>query len=280
MNKSGLPEDKWFTYDDLKLHYLDWGNPGATTMLLLHGLCCEAHYWDFFARNLRHDFHVIALNQRGHGESSWADNYTLEQYADDLALLIEGLDLHDIVLIGHSQGAINALLCTANHPDRVARLVLVDNGPEINMEFVGKVQNGLAYFPAACDTEEQAIRQIANLESPQYSRDYARHLVRHTMKPDRTGKLTFKYDPALRSSELVELQWLWPYLKKITCPVLVVHGMESPLLLQEGAHKMADTLSNVSLVDIADAGHFVMGENPEAFEAVIRDFLSGDIPQD
>jgi esterase len=280
MNKSGLPEDKWFTDGDLKFHYLDWGNPDATTMLLLHGLCCEAHYWDFFARNLSQDYHVIALNQRGHGESSWAGNYTLEQYADDLALFIEGLDLQDIILIGHSQGAINALLCTANHPDRVARLVLVDNGPEINMEFVGKVQNGLAHFPASCDSEEQAIRQIMKLESPGYSRDYAQHLVRHTMKPDGTGRLTFKYDPELRNSELVELDWLWPYLKKITCPILVVHGMESPLLLQEGARKMADMLPNVSLVDIAHAGHFVMGENPEAFEAAIRDFLNDDNRQD
>jgi pimeloyl-ACP methyl ester carboxylesterase len=280
MNKSGLPEDKWFIDGDLKLHYLDWGNPNATTMLLVHGLCCEAHYWDFFAGSLRQDYHVIALDQRGHGESIWAGKYTLEQYADDLAVLIEGMDLHDIVLIGHSQGAINVLLCTANNTGRIARLVLVDNGPEINMEFVGKVSRGLVHIPAACKSEEQAIRLIKKLELPRYSREYAQHLVRHTMKADDTGKLIFKYDPALRYSELVNLEWLWPYIEKITCPVLVVRGMESPLLLREGVYKMRDNLPNVSLVEIENVGHFIMGENPEAFEAAIRDFLSGDSLQD
>ena len=276
MKKTGLPEDRWFTDSDLRLHYLDWGNPDATPMLLVHGLCCEAHYWDFFAANLRQDYHVIALNQRGHGESNWAGNYTLEQYADDLAIFIEGLALNDIVLIGHSQGAINVLLYTANHPERVARLVLVDQGTEINMKFIGKVQNRLANLTMVFDSEEQAIRQIAKMESPRYSREYIQHLVKYTMKSDGTGRLTFKFDPALRNSKLVSLEWLWPYMEKITCPVLVVHGIESPLLLKEGAHKMADMLPNVSLADIEHAGHPVMGDNPEAFEAAVRKFLSGE----
>ena len=276
MEKSELPEDKWFTDGNLKLHYLEWGNPDTSTILLVHGICCSAHYWDFFARNIRQDFHVIALDQRGHGESNWPGNYTLEQYADDLAAFVEGLDLHDVVLIGHSQGAINALLCTANLPDRVARLVLVDNGPDINMEFVGKVQRGLAHVPAACESEEQAIKQIKKLESAHYSREYAQHLVRHTMKADDTGKLIFKYDPELRHSKLISLEWLWPYMERITCPVLVVRGMESPLLLKEGAHKMRDNLPNVSLAEIENVGHFVLGDAPETFEAVIRSFLGGD----
>ena len=274
MKKSELPEDKWFIDGNLKFHYLDWGNSDATTMLLVHGLCCEAHYWDFFAANLRQDYHVIALNQRGHGESIWAGNYRLEQYTDDLTKFIEGLALNDIVLIGHSLGAINVLLYTANHPDRVARLVLVDQGPEINMEFVGKLQKGLTNLTMVFDSEEEAIRQITILESPRYSMEYKKHLVKHIMKPDNTGKLTFKYDPALRYSELVRLEWLWSHMERITCPVLVVHGIESPLLLQEGARKMADILPNVSLRDIEHAGHFVMGDNPTAFEAAIRDFLS------
>jgi pimeloyl-ACP methyl ester carboxylesterase len=274
MKETGLPEDKWFIHGDLKLHYLDWGNSGATTMLLVHGLCCEAHYWDFFARNLRQDYHVVALDQRGHGESSWAGNYTLEQYADDLAGFIEGLAMNGIVLIGHSQGALTAILYTGAHPDKVARLVLVDNGPELNVEFIGQVQKGLSNLSMVCDSEEEAMRKITKLESPHYSEDYKQHLVTHTMKRDGTGRLTFKYDPLMRYSELVRVEWLWPYMKKITCPILVVRGMESTLLLREGARKMADTLPDVTLAEIEHAGHFVMGDNPEAFEAAIRNFLS------
>jgi pimeloyl-ACP methyl ester carboxylesterase len=276
MKETGLPEDKWFIHDDLKLHYLDWGNSGATTMLLVHGLCCEAHYWDFFARNLRQDYHVIALDQRGHGKSSWAGNYTLEQYADDLAVFIDGLVMNGIVLIGHSQGALTSILYTGAHPDKVARLVLVDNGPELNMEFIGQVQKGLANLSMVCDSKEEAMRRITKLESPHYSQDYKQHLVTHTMKRDGTGRLTFKYDPLMRYSELVRVEWLWPYMKNITCPILVVRGMESTLLLREGARKMVDNLPDVTLAEIEHAGHFVMGDNPEAFEAAIRNFLSGN----
>jgi len=278
MKKMELPQDKWFTDGDLKLHYLDWGNSGATPMLLVHGLCCEAHYWDFFAWSMRQDYHVIAIDQRGHGDSSWAGNYSPEQYVADLTKFVDKLELNDIVLIGHSLGAINVIIYTATHPNRVARLVIVDNGPEINAASLEQVKKRLANLPMVYDSEEEAVRQMEQ-ESPYYSEDYKRHLVKYTMKRGESGRLIFKYDPSLRHGELVTLEWLWSYMERIVCPVLVVHGAESDLLLPAAARRMAETLPSASLVSIECAGHFVMGDNPEAFEAAVRNFLRGYVEQ-
>ena len=271
-----MMKDKWFTDNDLNLHYLDWGNSGATPMLLVHGLCCEAHYWDFFARSIRQDYHVIAIDLRGHGDSSWAGNYSPEQYVADLTKFVDKLDLNDIVLIGHSLGAINVVMYTATNPNKVARLVIVDNGPEIAIASLEQVKIKFTNLLTVFASEEEALRQMEQ-ESPYYSEDYKHHLVQYTMKRSESGSLMFKYDPSLRNGELVTLEWLWSYMERIACPVLVVHGAESELLLPSAARKMAETLPLASLADIERAGHFVMGDNPEAFEAAIRDFLSGHV---
>jgi pimeloyl-ACP methyl ester carboxylesterase len=121
-----LPEDKWLTVNGIRLHYLDWGNPRAQIMVLLHGFCSHAHYWDFFARSLRTDYHILALDMRGHGDSGWASTYTLPDAAADLAQFSAALKLKDMVLIGISLGGLISLLYAAEHADDVSKMVIVD----------------------------------------------------------------------------------------------------------------------------------------------------------
>jgi pimeloyl-ACP methyl ester carboxylesterase len=86
-----------------------------------------------------------------------------------------------------------------------------------------------------------------------------------------------KYDRALRSTELQSPQWLWEYLKEVICPTLLLHGMESDILPRETAQKEADTLVFGSVVDIEHAGHSIPGDNPDAFEVAVRNFLSSSL---
>ena len=65
-----LPENKYISINGLNLHYMDWGNVDTAPMLLLHGLGGNAHYWDFFADSMKDDYHILVLDQRGHGDSS------------------------------------------------------------------------------------------------------------------------------------------------------------------------------------------------------------------
>jgi pimeloyl-ACP methyl ester carboxylesterase len=267
------PEDKFITAHGLDLHYLDWGNTDAIPMILLHGLCGNAHYWDFFARKLMQDYHILALDQRGHGDSSWAESYGPGDYALDFQAFIRELRLSDIVLVGHSMGGINAVIYAARHPDQVSRLVIVDIGPEIATAGIKRMEEQRTTEPEAFGSEEEAIDYLKQTE-PRHSDVFIEHQVRHALSHDEKGKLIFKYDRALRHIELRSPEWLWEYLNEVICPTLVTHGLESDVLLAGVAQRVADTLPFGSLVDIEHAGHSVPGDNPETFEIAVRNFLS------
>ena len=90
-----VPKDKYLKINGLRLHYLDWGTKGHQPMLLLHGFMAHAHVWDDFALRFRNHYHILALDQRGHGESQWAKDvaYTLDDHFSDIYQFIEALGL-------------------------------------------------------------------------------------------------------------------------------------------------------------------------------------------
>ena len=98
------PSDKYVEVDGLRLHYLDWGNSDAQPMILMHGLQDCARSWDAFAMNVCSEYHVIALDSRGHGDSDWTDpkHYGFQDYVSDLEELVKQLELDKVILVGHS----------------------------------------------------------------------------------------------------------------------------------------------------------------------------------
>jgi pimeloyl-ACP methyl ester carboxylesterase len=278
MENAEMPQDRWFSDGDLRLHYLDWGNSEATPMLLVHGLCCSARYWDFFARSMSQKYHVIAVDLRGHGESSWSGNYNPAEYTADLTKFADKLELHDIILIGHSLGGIVSILYTVEQPNRVARLVVVDNGPEIDFSRMERLKGELANRSIVYNSEADALRRMEE-ESLFYSEDCKRYLIKYTMNRDDSGRLSYKYDPSLHHTEVGTLEWLLPSMKKLTCPTLVVHGAESDVLPAAAARRIPEILPSTMVVDIERAGHFVMGDNPAAFETAINNFINSPTGQ-
>ena len=117
----------------MRMHYMDWGTEGKQPMLLLHGGSQSAHSWDEFSRVSRHDYRVVALDQRGHGDSDWSKSgtYTARAQVQDITRFVNLLGLKKFVLIGLSMGGRNSFMYAAMHPEKVDRLVIVDVGPEI-----------------------------------------------------------------------------------------------------------------------------------------------------
>ena len=109
------PQDKTVSANGLNIHYLDWGNPTATTMVLLHGLRGHGHSWDDVSAAFCQDFQVLAVDQRGRGETDWAKdgNYTTDAYVADLEGFCAALGLDSFVLVGHSMGGRNSLVSPA-----------------------------------------------------------------------------------------------------------------------------------------------------------------------
>ena len=124
----GYPTDEWTRYGGLRMHVRNWGGEGRP-VVLLHGLASTCRIWDFVAPILARDFAVIAVDQRGHGDSGKPEQgYDFASVAGDAAALLEGRGIQSPVLVGHSWGADVALELAAARPDLLQGIVFVDGG--------------------------------------------------------------------------------------------------------------------------------------------------------
>src|SRR5260370_20343846 len=127
-----LPQDHEVTVGGMRLHYLDWGGKDLPPIVFLHGGALTAHTWDLVCLALRDDYHCIALDQRGHGDSDWAEDadYSIRAQLADTKGFVDKIGLDKFILIGISLGAINSLAFATAHPERLTALVIIDAGPE------------------------------------------------------------------------------------------------------------------------------------------------------
>ena len=125
---------KFITINGLQLHYLDHGTPDKPPLLCVHGLTQNAHAFDGLAAHLTSHYHVRSLDVRGRGDSAWGPGieYTPQTYVSDLAGFLEALKIERVTLIGTSMGGMISILYAGGYPDRVAKLVLNDIGPDID----------------------------------------------------------------------------------------------------------------------------------------------------
>ena len=252
-----MPHDGTVLVDGLWLHYLDWGNEDAQPMLLLHGTASHAHVWDHFAAALSDEFHVVALDQRGHGDSEsppdYRTGYLQEYWASDIEGVVKAMDFGPMVPIGLSTGeGNNAIHYTAAHPESVERLVVVEMGPEVMRSGAASVAAGKP-SREEFDTEEEGIAYLMasnRRADPTLSRAHAQHYLRSL--PD--GRVALKGDRALRYSDwrrpLRTVQENWDAVHSITCPTLIVRGAASNMLSAEIADRMEREIPFCTLVTI------------------------------
>lgn len=271
------PRENEIKLGGLRFHYVEWGTAAAPTLVLLHGFTGHARTWDDFAASAAARFRVLALDQRGHGESDRApdSDYRIATMAQDAAAFADALCPGPFRLVGLSMGGRVAIVYAGSHGGRVERLVLVDIGPEIAPEGSARVRTTVANLPDELASEEQAYRLI-RAASPRYSDALIRHRVKHGFHRLPDGRLAWKYDKVLRTQareDRRDVPDLWSDLARITCPTLIVRGDESDVLSPSIAKRMLETLPDGRLVEIADAGHTVHGDQPEAFLKAVRPFL-------
>ncbi len=272
-------QDKFATVNEMKFHYLDWGAGGKPKMLLLHGGAQTAHSWDEFSRAVRKDYHVIALDQRGHGDSAWARDgvYTRGEHLKDITGFTKAVGLDRFLLIGLSMGGMNSIVYTAAHPDQVERLVIVDVGPEINKKGTDNIRQFVS-GPDVLDNLEAFVER-AHTFNPRRSLENLRERLRWNLRQLPNGKWTWKYDQAFRDTkrgfDAGDRATLWEDVKRITCPTLIVRGGESDVLTPEAAERLHKAIPGSKLVVVPKAGHTVNGDNPEGFLKAVREFLKG-----
>lgn len=261
-----------------RFHYTEWGEAGAPVVLLLHGVTGHARTWDDEAAALARRHRVLALDQRGHGDSDPPPDgdYTTASLAEDVAAVVDALGVQTFDLVALSLGGRVAIAYTARHPERVRRLVIVDIGPDIATAGRTRIGAGMASTPERFATPEQALAWVraGNARSTDRS---LRLRIDHGLRPTPDGGFTWKYDRGIRDAVRAG-RWhdpidLWAAWCAIACPTLVIRGADSDVLGRETAARMMATCAAARLVEVADAGHTVPGDQPERFLALVSEFL-------
>jgi pimeloyl-ACP methyl ester carboxylesterase len=262
------------TLNGLRLHVLESGRAGAPALCFLHGGAAHAHWFDAVTPAFADRFHVVALDQRGHGESQWAEPpaYRTQDFTGDLLEVMNAMGWGRAVLAGHSMGGHNAMTFAAWHPERVAALVIIDSRPVIPAERLNVMHARGSRQPRLHATAEAAAATFRLLPR-ETTADPAllAHMAARAVV-QRNGGWGWRFDPQTHGERRpVDA---WPLLPRITAPTLVVRGGLSPVLTDEMATRLQSAIPRATLVTIPNAYHHLTLDQPAAFNHALTDFLA------
>jgi pimeloyl-ACP methyl ester carboxylesterase len=274
----------------LRLHYVDWGQAGMPPLLLLHGGRDHCRNWDWTATALRDEWHVIAPDLRGHGDSQWSQDgsYAMTGYIYDLAQLIHQQRLAPVTIIAHSLGGNIALRYAGIYPETVAKLVAIEGlGPPPRIvaerrektiaermdEWIREQRNFAGRMPRRYASIEDAFRRMQE-ENPHLTAEQARHLTVQGVNQNEDGTYSWMFDNYVRAWPPYDMpgrdiQLLW---SRITCPTLLLHGKES-WSGNPAEDGRAAAFRNATVVGIDGAGHWLHHDRLDEFLRVVRAFL-------
>lgn len=274
-------QEGWIASDGLRLRYVTWGHEDAPPIVMLHGLRSYACTWEPVAAALVDRYRVIALDQRGRGLSDWDPqrNYYAEAYVRDLEVLVDTLGLRRFVLAGHSMGGANAFVYSGRHPTRLAGLVIEDMGPGASASSQGseRIRRELRDTPDAFDSWDDA-RAFWRRQRPNISDAALDSRVAHSLKAAESGRIVWRHDAAgIAAARLAatpeQLVDLWPFVRGLTMPTLVVRGGDSDFLSEATLKQMATASAHISTVSIPHATHYVHDDQLAAFNNALRAWL-------
>lgn len=285
------PTSRRYVSQRLKLHYADWGNSGAPPLVLMHGGRDHCRSLDWVARDLARDYHVIAPDLRGHGDSDWSPDgeYSMQCFVYDLAQLIHQLKLAPVTIVAHSLGGNIAIRYAGLYPANVAKLVAIEGlGPSPKMvaefaktpfadrmrKWIDDKRAASARTPKRYATLDDALARMKE-ENKFLSDEQARHLTEQGATCNEDGTWSWKFDnyvniwPPFDIAQ-EEKHALWA---AIICPTLLIYGGDSwasnPLTDGRASH-----FKTARVVTIEKAGHWVHHDQFEAFMRETRAFLA------
>ena len=270
------PTDKNILVNGMNFHYLEWGNPANPTVLMLHGNSQQAHSWDFVSLALSENYHIIALDQRGHGDTDWAPDgdYSVQAQVRDIQAFVTDTGLIGFVLIGHSMGGRNSFVWASEHSGDLNGLVIVDTGPDTQRRGQDRIKN-FRELPDELDSFEQFAERVQ--EYTGRTKEQVMGALKYSIRERADGKWTWKYDKAMRDPNRRDAgmtpEQLWECIKRIDCPTLVMRGDRSDLFTEETMEQMKQAISDCETVTISGAGHLVQGDNPADFVTSVNGLL-------
>ena len=284
------PTSHWFVSQRLRLHYADWGNPDAPPLLLIHGGRDHCRSWDWVAEELRSDWHIIAPDLRGHGDSAWSPdgNYEMSAFVYDLAQLVHQLNLAPVTIVAHSMGGSIATRYTGLYPENVRKLVAIEGlGPSPKVEaerdaigirartrkWIDDKRSAAGRQPKRYPTLEAALERMKG-ENTYLTDEQASHLTIHGISRNEDGTWSWKFDNYLNiwaafDMSRDDLHAIWA---AITCPILMMYGANSWASNPEKDGRISH-FSTASVVEFENAGHWLHHDQFDRFMREIKAFL-------
>lgn len=264
-----------------RVAFQEWGEAGDNDcpIICVHGLTRNGGDFDALADYFsRQGSHLFCPDIVGRGDSDWlnhAAHYSFEQYIADMNTLIARTQARQVDWIGTSMGGLIGMMMAAHPGSPIRRLVLNDIGPQVSVKGLARLSQYAGNDPvfSSLDEAKKHFKMIyadfGDLTEAQWQ-----HLTENSVREVTPGRFVTKMDPKVKTAvNKSQLAWkmlqhphkalegilfdidLWAFWEKLTCPVLVIHGQHSDLLLPETIKKMQQTHDNLEVVEIANTGH-------------------------
>lgn len=270
-----------------QMAYKEWGAPdNPHTLICVHGLTRVSDDFDALASALSDEYRVICPDVVGRGRSQYLQDprcYQIPQYVSDMVTLIARLNVETVHWFGTSLGGVIGMALASLPDNPVRKLLLNDIGPTIDTSALARIAEyiGQDVRFASFDEAWQYVRAIS-LSFGEHTDEQWRKLAADVMRQNAAGDWVFTYDPGLAvpfktttvQSAKIDEQRLWEAYDAITCPTLVVHGVESDLLLPETVFAMSQRGPKAKIVELADVGHAPTFLS-EAQIAIAKNFFLG-----
>ena len=238
------------------------------------------HSAEAFARR---GYYVLSLDLRGHGDSGWASDYSIDAFAGDVVRVAAQAPA-DAVFVGASIGGIAALIAAGESPEPFARaLVLIDvvpRMPEASLDRIRAFMSAGAAGFASLDEAAARVRAYLPHRPPRSAL-----ALRNNLRTGKDGRLYWHWDPAFHAgskqrAEAGMLRRMEAATRGVGVPVLLVCGERSEVVDEQAIAHLLRLLPHAKSTRVADAGHMVAGDRNDAFGAAVLDFLAelGDAP--
>lgn len=284
------PTSQRFMSQRLSLHYVDWGSHDKPTLVLLHGGRDHCRSWDWLAKELCNDWHVVCPDQRGHGDSAWSPDadYRMESFIYDFAQFIHQLDVDEVTIVAHSMGGMVASRYCGIYPEKVRRLVLIE-GLSMSPKFINEMRaipvekrlrdwiegrrKNSSRMPKRYESLEAACARMHE-ENSFLSAEQAYHLTVHGVSRNEDGTFSWKFDNYLHDFPPYELPYedvthLWHC---ISCPTLLLYGKDSWASNPQDDGRL-EYFKDPTLKVYDNAGHWPHHDQFSMFLADVKTFI-------
>jgi len=269
--------DEHVTVDGASIHYLAWGEPGRRGLVFVHGGAAHAHWWTHVAAPFSRQYRVVALDLSGHGDSDRRPRYSLEQWAAEVMAVADDAGIEGPpVIVGHSMGGFVTIATAALHSDRLAGVIVLDSpvtepDPEVDSARAGQAFGAPKVYP----DRDEALRRFRTVPPQESYLPYVLHHVARRSLREVEGGWGWKFDHNLFSAFGGSIRGVaLPYLSEVRCRFALLRA-EFGLVTPDIGEFMYQRLGrNAPVVELPEAGHHGMLDEPLVVSTAVRPLLA------